>query len=60
MEHHGLHARAVPDEETRRAAAARIERTLDAAERHAIERGTTAEEADAAVAEAIDQVRHRQ
>ena len=50
---------AVPDEQTRRAAAARIERTLDAAERHAAERGITAQEADAAVAEAMEQVRPR-
>jgi hypothetical protein len=50
---------AVPDEQTRRAAAARIARTLDAADRQAAARGITAQEADAAVAEAMDHVRHR-
>jgi hypothetical protein len=50
---------AVPDEQTRRAAAARIERTLDAAEQHAAKRGITAQEADAAVAEAMEHVRPR-
>jgi hypothetical protein len=50
---------AVPDERTRGTAAARIERTLDAAERHAAERGITAEEADDAVAEAMQHVRPR-
>ena len=51
---------AVPDEVTRRAATARIERTLDAAERHAVERGITAEDADEAVAEAMEHIRSRQ
>jgi len=50
---------AVPDEQTRQAAAARIARTLDAADRHAAERGISAQDADAAVAEAMEQIRPR-
>lgn len=47
----------VPDDETRQAA--RIEKTLDESERQAAARGITAEEADAAVDEAMEHVRHR-
>lgn len=49
----------VPDDATRQAAAARIEKTLDESERRAASRGVTAEEADAAVDEATEHVRHR-
>lgn len=50
---------AIPDEETRRAAAAKIARTLDAAEAISAARGLAAKDADAAVDEAMEQTRHR-
>ena len=49
----------VPDDETRQAAVARIEKTLNESERQAAARGVTPEEADAAVDEAMEHVRHR-
>ncbi len=51
---------AVPDDTTRHAAAARIAKALDEAEEHAAARAVTPEEADAAVDDAMDHVRHRQ
>jgi hypothetical protein len=48
----------VPEEGTRRAAAARMEQTFKKADAHAREHGVTAEETDAAVQEAMDHVRH--
>jgi len=50
---------AVPDEEVRRASAERIERTLAAAEQRAAERGISADDSDAAVDEAMEQIRPR-
>jgi hypothetical protein len=50
----------IPDDEVRQAAATRIEKALDESERQASARAVTAEEADAAVDEAIDHVRYRQ
>jgi hypothetical protein len=47
----------VPDEATRRAAVARMERTFERADAHARARGVSAEEADDAVQEAMDHVR---
>lgn len=49
---------AIPDEETRRAARASINRTLDAAHGRAVALGITAEEVEAAMDEAMDEIRH--
>lgn len=50
---------AAPDEATRAAARARLEQTFAATARHAREHNVTAEEADAAIGEAMDHVRRR-
>jgi hypothetical protein len=50
----------VPDEATRRAAMQDLEQLLDKADQHAREHGITAEEADAAVEEAMQHVRRGQ
>lgn len=47
----------VPDDGTRRAAAARMEQTFRQADAHASDHGVTADETDAAVQEAMDHVR---
>jgi hypothetical protein len=49
----------VPDEETRRRSHAALCQTLDEADQHAREQRVTAEEADAAVEDAVRQVRPR-
>jgi len=51
---------AAPDESTRRAALASLERTFAQTDQYAKEHGITAEEADAAVAEAIEHARRRE
>ncbi len=48
-----------PDEETRREAMQRINETIATAQKNAEEQGVTAEEADAAVDEAMTDVRRR-
>ena len=48
----------VPDEGTRRAAAARMDQTFEQADAHARDHGVTTDEADTAVQEAMDHVRH--
>jgi hypothetical protein len=47
------------EESVRQAARERLLLMIDRAARHAAERGITAEEADAAVAEAMEAIRHR-
>jgi len=47
----------LPDEDVRRAAAERMERTFQRTDAHARDFGVTAEEADAAVEEAVNRVR---
>lgn len=49
---------AMPDEARRRAARASIEETISAAHEHAKTLGVTAAEADAAVDEATERLRH--
>ena len=49
----------VPDEEAQHRARKSLSRTLDAAQRHASARGVTAQEADAAVEEAMREIRPR-
>lgn len=48
-----------PDEKVRDAARKSLERTFEAIDRHAVEHGITPEEADAAVDEAMEQIRPR-
>ena len=48
-----------PDEATRAAAMSRLEQTFAAAQLYARENNISAEEADAAIAEAMDNVRGR-
>ena len=50
---------AVPDEATRKQALANLDRTFAQTDRYADEHGVTADEADAAVEEALQQVRRR-
>jgi hypothetical protein len=50
---------AVPDEATRKEALASLEKTFAKTDQYAKDHGISALEADAAVAEAMDQVRHR-
>ena len=50
---------AVPDESVRKAARSRMEQTFAAVDEHAAQIGLSAEEADAAVEEAMERVRPR-